>query len=194
MSEVAPFLTLGFRHITDLSALDHILFLIALVAACRLRDWRHLLLLATAFTVGHSITLALAVTDLVRFPVAWIEFLIPVTIVAAALGNLRRTQRTPGGWQRPMLAAVFGLVHGAGFANYLRSMFAGPVGRPLLAFNLGIETGQLAILAIALAGLTGFDWLASRPVPGGGFRLRAVTTSLVAGLWAAAMAAERIPW
>ena len=194
MSDIAPFLTLGFRHITDLAALDHILFLIALVAACRIRDWRHLLLLASAFTVGHSITLALAVTDLVRFPVAWIEFLIPVTIVIAALGNLRRTRPAPGGWQRPMLAAVFGLVHGAGFANYLRSMFAGPVGRPLLAFNLGIEAGQLVILAIALAGLTGFDWLVSRPGPERGFRLRAVMTSLAAGLWATVMAAERLPW
>ena len=89
MSGLAFYVGMGFRHITDLAALDHLLFLVALVAPYRLRDWRQLLLVATAFTVGHSLTLALVITGLVTLPTPVIEFLIPVTIVAAALENLR---------------------------------------------------------------------------------------------------------
>src|SRR5882724_2037164 len=81
MSELIAFVHLGFRHITDLTALDHMLFLLALAAIYRGRDWRDSLWVITAFTVGHSITLALAVTGALRLPTALIEFLIPVTIV-----------------------------------------------------------------------------------------------------------------
>src|SRR6185295_19196054 len=110
------------------------------------RDWRHLLGVATAFTLGHSITLALLVTGVLRLPTALVEFLIPVTILCAGLENLRRVAQRPAGWTRPLLAALFGLIHGAGFANFLREMFGGAVGVPLLAFNVGIELGQLAVL------------------------------------------------
>lgn len=194
MTGLGAFLALGFRHITDAAALDHILFLVALVASCRFRDWRHLLLLATAFTLGHSVTLALAVTDVVRFPAPWIEFLIPLTIVAACLANLTGREPRPTGWSRPLLAAGFGLIHGAGFANFLREMFSGSVGRPLLAFNLGIEAGQVLILAVALTLLTGFDQLVRRSLPRHGLRIRIAATSMAAAAWASFMAMERIPW
>ena len=194
MSEFGALLGLGFHHITDPAALDHLLFLVALVAGYRCADWRHLLGVVTAFTVGHSITLALVVTDLVRLPTPLIEFLIPVTIVGACLANLVRPAGRPSGWIRPALAAGFGLIHGAGFANFLREMFAGPAAGPLLAFNLGIETGQIAILALALALLSALDRVLGLWSSSGGFAHRARVTSLLAGVWAVAMASERLPW
>jgi hypothetical protein len=194
VSEYLAFVELGFRHITDLAALDHLLLLVALVATYRWPDWRHLLGVATAFTVGHSITLALVVTDLVRLPTSVIEFLIPVTIVAACLANLRHAGARPSGWTGPLLAAGFGLIHGAGFANFLREMLEGPAGGPLLAFNLGIEAGQIVILAIALALLSSLDRLVGVWSPPRALAHRAIATSLLAGTWAAAMASHRLPW
>jgi hydrogenase/urease accessory protein HupE len=194
VSEFGAFVGLGFRHITDPAALDHLLFLVALVASYRWPDWRHLLGVATAFTLGHSITLALVVTDLVRLPTPLIEFLIPVTIVGACLANLRRPQARPSGWARPALAAGFGLIHGAGFANFLRELFEGPAAGPLLAFNLGIEAGQIAILALALALLSTLDRLLGLWSHSRGVAHRAIGISLLAGVWAAAMASERLPW
>jgi hypothetical protein len=194
MSDGLAFLRLGFHHITELSALDHLLFLVALVAPYRLRDWRHLLGVASAFTVGHSITLGLVVTDTVRLPTSLIEFLIPVTIIGAGMENLRHWGRRPAGWVRPALAAGFGLIHGAGFATFLRQMFAGPVAMPLFAFNVGIELGQITVLAAALVLLSGVDRVVRRAAPSCGVAPRAVTTSLVAAGCAAVMAVQRIPW
>ena len=194
MSDFTAFLRLGFHHITAPSALDHLLFLVALVAPYRLHDWRHLLAVASAFTVGHSITLALVVTDAVRLPTALIEFLIPVTIVCTGLENLRQAGRAPGGLVRPLLALGFGLIHGAGFANFLREMFTGSVAFPLFAFNLGIELGQITILSAALVLLSGVDRIAGAWAPPNGFRLRAVAASLIAAGWATVMAAQRAPW
>jgi hypothetical protein len=196
MSGFVDFVRLGFHHITAPGALDHLLFLLALVAPYRLRDWRHLAGVATAFTVGHSITLALVVTHMVTLPTSLIEFLIPVTIVGAAIENFRRPGQVPGGWVRPVLAAGFGLIHGAGFANFLREMFVGPPAGPLLAFNLGIEAGQLAILAIALVSLTGLDrglGLVAPSVPRA-VRLRRLAASAIAASWALVIAFQRAPW
>jgi hypothetical protein len=194
MSDFSAFLRLGFHHITALSALDHLLFLVALVAPYRVRDCRHLLAVASAFTIGHSITLALVVTDEVRLPTALIEFLIPVTIVCTGLENLRQVGQRPGGVVRPLLALGFGLIHGAGFANFLREMFTGPVAFPLFAFNVGIELGQITILTAALVLLAGVDRITGAWAPASGLRLRAVAASLIAASWATVMAAQRAPW
>ncbi len=194
MSDFTAFLRLGFHHITDLSALDHLLFLVALVAPYRPRDWRHLLGVASAFTVGHSITLGLVVTDTIRLPTALIEFLIPVTIVCAGLANLRHTGQRPAGWARPALAMCFGLIHGAGFATFLREMFTGPVVLPLFAFNVGIELGQIGILVAALAVLTGVDRAVQWTGAARGVQPRAVAVSLVAAACAAVMAVQRAAW
>ena len=121
MSEFLSFVELGFRHITDLAATDHILFLLALAAIYRPRDWRSALWVITAFTVGHSVTLALAVTGAIRLPTQLIEFLIPVTILATCIENIVVRDRGTAplsGRYRPVFAGVFGLVHGAGFANH----------------------------------------------------------------------------
>lgn len=110
MSEFLTFVELGFRHITDLQAMDHILFLLVLAAIYRPRDWRDGLWVISAFTVGHSITLALAVTGVLTLPTELIEFLIPVTIVTMGIENLMVRDREEAPWDsgyRPVLAGVF---------------------------------------------------------------------------------------
>jgi hypothetical protein len=201
VSELVTFVHLGFRHITDLTALDHMLFLLALAAIYRGRDWRDVLWVITAFTVGHSVTLALAVTGALRLPTPLIEFLIPVTILVTGLENIlvRRRDRAPlGGGYRPVFAGVFGLVHGAGFANYLQSLFVGSIVVPLLGFNVGIELGQLVVLGLAAVALAGLDRALARlrtpETAPSVLRLRVVAVSAVVVVVAAEMAASRAPW
>jgi len=201
MNELATFVHLGFRHIVDVGAMDHILFLLVLAAIYRLQDWRSALWVVTAFTVGHSITLALAVTGALTLPTDLIEFLIPVTIVATAIENLivrDRGHALWGGRYRPVFAAVFGLVHGAGFANYLKSLFVSHVALPLFGFNVGIELGQIAVLACAAVVLGGADRLLQgvrlprwAPSP---LRARVVAVSTLVALVATQWAVERRPW
>ena len=200
MSELWAFVTLGFRHITDVAAMDHILFLLALAVIYRLRDWRDALWVVSAFTVGHSVTLALAVTGALVLPTRLIEFLIPVTIVATCVENLvvRRRRGTTGeGRYRPVFAGVFGLVHGAGFANYLRSLFVDRVALPLFGFNVGIEMGQIVVLLLAGVALAALDRvlvLVTRPQGVGVVRLRVVAVSTFVALVAARWAVERSPF
>src|SRR3954464_1787884 len=126
MSEFTGFVHLGFRHIVSLAALDHILFLLALAAIYQGRDWKGSLWVISAFTVGHSITLALAATGTLLIPQRLTEFLIPLTIVATGIENLLmrpRAQAVSRSGYRPLFAGVFGLVHGAGFASYLQQLF-----------------------------------------------------------------------
>ncbi len=190
MTELIQFIRLGFGHIANPSALDHVLFLLALAAIYQGRDWRSAIWVVTAFTVGHSLTLALAVSGAVELPMDLIEFLIPVTIVATGVENLLVRDRAEAPWgrrYRPVFAGVFGLVHGAGFANYLHSLFTGSIAVPLLGFNIGIELGQLLVLALAGVALATVDLAL-------GHRLRVVAVSSIVVLVAAGMAAERLPW
>ena len=201
MSELIAFVLLGFRHITDLAALDHMLFLLALAAIYRGREWRDVLWVVTAFTVGHSVTLALAATGALRLPTPLIEFLIPVTILVTGLENIlvrRRERALLGGGYRPVFAGVFGLVHGAGFANYLQRLFTGSIVVPLLGFNVGIELGQLVVLGLAAVALAGLDRALARlrtpEATPSVLRLRVVAVSAVVVVVAAEMAASRAPW
>jgi hypothetical protein len=201
MSELATFVELGFRHIVNLQAMDHILFLLALAAIYRPPDWRNALWVVTAFTVGHSITLALAVTGAVILPIRVIEFLIPVTIVATCIENIivRDRARAPLGRRyRPVFAAVFGLVHGAGFADYLRNLFLDHIALPLFGFNVGIELGQIVVLMFAAAFLVAADWMirsvraaSSEPQA---LRVRVLAISSVVMVVATRWAIERNPW
>lgn len=125
MSTFRLYFQLGIEHILDLQGFDHMLFIIALCALYTLRDWRKVLLLVTAFTLGHSITLALATLGVFRVNSSWVEFLIPVTILITAATNIFRKQ--PGFSSGKLYlnyayAAAFGLVHGLGFSGYLRSL------------------------------------------------------------------------
>jgi hypothetical protein len=153
------YLRLGFRHIADVGAYDHMLFIAALTVAYPPSAWRRLLWLVTAFTLGHSATLALATLDVVRVRASLVEVLIPVTIVITGLAALfisRGEDEThgPPGSQAPQyaLAAGFGLIHGLGFSNFLRSLLGGEesILRPLFAFNVGLEVGQLLVVAAVL--------------------------------------------
>jgi len=202
VSELAAYVQLGFHHITDLRGADHILFLLALAAIYRFRDWRECLWVATAFTVGHSLTLGLAVTNVLTISPALIEFLIPITIVATGIENLLvRDNVKPFATRRyrPVLAGVFGLVHGAGFANYLRSLFVDRIALPLFGFNVGIELGQICVLVITFTGFVLADRLITLARPSRLFseppvRLRTVAVSSVVLVVAARWAVERAPW
>ena len=157
-SEFSLYLNLGFDHILDVNGYDHILFVIALCAVYQISDWKKVAILATSFTFGHSVTLALSALDLVSVDGGLIEFLIPLTILLTALYNVyNRRPSSIGISIKYSLAAFFGLIHGMGFSNFFRSAVIPDIDdgfiTQLLAFNLGVELGQLIIIAFIL-GLT----------------------------------------
>jgi hypothetical protein len=200
VSEITAFIQVGFRHIVDVGAMDHILFLLALAAVYRLRDARMALWVITAFTAGHSISLALAVTGLVRLPSSLIEFLVPITIVATGIENLLFAARHASHRRkyRPVLAGVFGLVHGAGFANYLNALFMTHIALPLFGFNIGIELGQILVLFVAAAVLSvldaGIARLKLRDGTWAPVQVRTVAVSAVVIIIASHWAIQRRPW
>ncbi len=158
MSIFELYLKLGIDHIMDLQGYDHILFIISLTIVYPLKYWKKLLILITAFTIGHSITLLLATLNIIKIPTDLIEFLIPLTIFITALGNTFQKSgkfHTTSHHFKYGAALFFGLIHGMGFSNYLRGLLSGEekLFKPLLYFNLGIELGQIMILIIIM-GLT----------------------------------------
>jgi len=143
----------GWNHIISREALDHQLFIAALSAIYLLKDWQQVLVLVTAFTIGHSLTLALSVLDIIRFPSKWVEFLIPCTIVITAFINLFQKKFTPKAIRiNYFLALGFGLIHGMGFANAIRFAMAKDqsLGWSLFGFNLGLEAGQIVVVICIL--------------------------------------------
>jgi hydrogenase/urease accessory protein HupE len=154
MNDFGLYFELGYQHIADLRGIDHILFVMALCLRYQFEDWRKILVLVTAFTIGHSITLAMSVFNLLDYPVKWIEFLIPVTIMVTAISNVfvkKFVYKT----RFPVIyffALFFGLIHGLGFSNYLKSLLGTDTNivSQLLAFNLGLEVGQLLIVTCVL--------------------------------------------
>jgi len=155
MSIFELYFKLGLQHIADLKGYDHILFILILCAVYSLKEWKRVLVLVTAFTIGHSLTLALATLDLIRVDGDLIEFLIPLTIFLTALANLfaRKHQVSPLLHYLKYTAALFfGLIHGLGFSNYLRSLLGAERGLvlPLFSFNVGIEVGQIIIVTIIM--------------------------------------------
>lgn len=201
MSGFTAWVSLGYHHIVSAGALDHILFLLALAAIYRLRDWKESLAVVTAFTAGHSITLALAVTGVLTLPTPLIEFLIPLTILMTSLENLLAYRRQVSDWRRrfrPAFAGVFGLVHGAGFANYLKSLFVEHIAGPLVGFNVGIELGQIVLLLVACVAFAGIDRALAterlRPLIRVPLHARAAAVSALVALVAIRMVLERAPW
>jgi len=157
-SEFSIYLSLGFDHILDINGYDHILFVIALCAIYQISEWKKVAILATSFTFGHSVTLALSALDLVSVDSALIEFLIPLTILLTALYNVYNRRSSYVSISiKYSLAVFFGLIHGMGFSNFFRSAAIPGIDEgfitQLLAFNLGVELGQLIIIAFIL-GLT----------------------------------------
>ncbi|MEO7524081.1 MAG: HupE/UreJ family protein [Ferruginibacter sp.] len=153
MNDFSFYFGLGWEHIISWDAADHILFIIALTAIYLFRNWKQVLILVTAFTIGHSLTLALSVFDIIRVSGKWVEFLIPVTIMVTAVFNLFQKNVSPSSLKiNYFLALFFGLVHGLGFANTIRFMLAKDqaIALPLLGFNVGLEAGQIVVVFLIL--------------------------------------------
>ena len=195
MSEFQLYFGLGKSHILDYSnGYDHILFVVALCSVYLSREWKQILILVTAFTVGHSITLALATLRIVSVKVELIEFLIPLTILITAVSNLFKNENSLSGRSvhiNYFFAGFFGLIHGLGFSSYLRAILGKNenILMQLLAFNLGLEFGQIIIVAIFMTtafllvdlfGLNRRDW-------------KMVISSAVAGI-ALVLMKENIYW
>ena len=160
MSSFQMYLTLGIDHIANLNAYDHILFILTLCAVYHIKQWRKLLVLITAFTIGHSITLGLATLKFINIPTNLIEFLIPVTILVTAFANILQKSgkiSMKAHFFKYSLALFFGLIHGLGFSNYLKSLLGreDSIIGPLFSFNLGIEIGQFLIVSIIIL----FTWI-----------------------------------
>ncbi len=155
MDVFTTYLQLGFQHIADVAGYDHILFILTLCGVYLIEKRKQVIILVTAFTIGHSITLALATFDLLRVPSAVVEFLIPLTIFITAISNVKTKTIKYSSRLHCLkygIAVFFGLIHGLGFSNYLRSLLGNEFSlfEPLLAFNIGLEIGQLLIVFIIM--------------------------------------------
>jgi len=155
MTDFNLYLYLGLNHILDINGYDHILFIASLCLVYQLTQYKDIGILVTAFTIGHSVTLALAVLNIISFSAEIIEFLIPVTIILTCGENLLRLsfpQLKQEKLIRYFIAGSFGLIHGMGFSNYLRLLLMDQDGiaLPLFAFNIGLEVGQLCIVSLVL--------------------------------------------
>jgi hypothetical protein len=153
MDDFTFYYSIGWGHIINLEALDHIFFIAALAAIYMLKDWRQVLILVTAFTVGHTITLILSTRRIVEVNETWVEFLIPCTIVVTALSNLFQKSFTSKAIRiNYFLALFFGLIHGLAFANVLRMILAPEQSFALsmFSFSVGLESGQILIVFIIL--------------------------------------------
>jgi hypothetical protein len=150
MQDLGFYFKLGWEHIIAWDALDHLLFVLALSAIYLINNWKQVLILVTAFTIGHSLTLVLSVYDIISVDGKWVEFLIPCTIIVTAIFNLLEKDYKPRSLRlNYFLALFFGLIHGLGFANAIRFMMARDqsIGWSLFGFNLGLEAGQIVVVA-----------------------------------------------
>jgi hypothetical protein len=184
------FFTDGIMHITDIEGYDHMLFLLAMCAPFTFKEWKPVAILATAFTVGHSISLALAAFDVIRFSSGLIEFLIPVTILATSIFNWQAGASPTVSIYRYLSAAIFGIIHGMGFSSFFRMISGESDGfiTQLLLFNLGVEVGQLLILT-AILSLIAFTTLA---LPSAKVKLPKVLAG-ISFLLALSLAIEKFP-
>lgn len=154
MSNFQIYFELGFKHIANWGALDHILFMVALALRYQIADWKKLFILVTAFTIGHCITLALAVFNVLHLPKNWIEFFIAITIIATAISNLFVKKFNYKGKFPPIyfFALFFGLIHGLGFASEFVAIEGNgwSAALNLLYANVGIEAAQLLVVLFTL--------------------------------------------
>ena len=150
------YLKLGYEHISNLSGYDHILFLVALCAVYKIQQWKSILVLVTAFTIGHSFTLILVSLDIFNISSSLIKFLIPLTIFVTALYNVisvESLKKNTKMGRNYAIALFFGFIHGMDFSNYFKALIIDPssIMVPLIGFNLGIELGQLLIVFIIVS-------------------------------------------
>jgi hypothetical protein len=155
MSQFWLYFQLGLEHVLDWNAYDHILFLIVLVASYSFLTWKRVFWLVTIFTLGHTISLFLSVYKIVLVDTTWVEFLIPVTILATAVFNIINAKKRESQNNISLLyfsTAFFGIIHGLGFSSYFKMIASGTdsVFLPLLEFALGIETAQIIVVLCVL--------------------------------------------
>lgn len=156
MSEFWIYFNIGLKHVLDINAYDHVLFLLALTVPYTFKDWKRVLILVTLFTVGHTLALILSVYEVIYIKENLVEFLIPITILITAFFHLFTAGKSPKKESITFVAFVtlfFGIIHGLGFSNYFKSILPGSASEkmlPLLEFALGIETAQIIVVFFAL--------------------------------------------
>ena len=156
MSEFWIYFEIGLRHVLDLAAYDHILFLIALTVPYAFKDWKRLLLLISIFTIGHTLALLLSVFGVIIIKGNLVEFLIPITILIVAFFNLFTAGKSSKNESISVVVFItlfFGIIHGLGFASYFKSLLGGsPQSKllPLSEFALGIEAAQIIVVFVVL--------------------------------------------
>ena len=156
MSEFLIYLEIGLRHVLDINAYDHILFLVALTVPYAFKDWKKVLILVSIFTLGHTLALFLSVFEIVAIKASLVEFLIPITILFTAVYNLLtvgKSAKKEGLSITVFITLFFGIIHGLGFSNYFKSILPGSAGEkmlPLLEFALGIELAQIIVVLVVL--------------------------------------------
>ena len=178
----------GFGHILDPNGLDHVLFLILIALPFFLSDWKKVLILATAFTIGHSVTLSLAAFSIISFNSQIIEILIALSILIAAVFNIMAVTSHSNLKNRYSSALIFGLIHGMGFSGLFRSLYGkDELLIPLLGFNIGLELAQILVVLLVLilnelvvrrGGLLKNKWI--------------LTISIITALWAIKLILERL--
>ena len=161
MSIFSLYFNLGTHHILNFDAYDHILFITTLLAVYKLKQWRKVVVLITAFTIGHATTLVLFTLGVFSIQPRFVEFFIAVTIIITAIPNilvpLQDKLNKNLYYSKYLISALFGMVHGMGFSSYLKAMFDGSrnMVTALFAFNLGIETGQFVVVSALFL----FSWI-----------------------------------
>ncbi|MCR9154473.1 MAG: HupE/UreJ family protein [Bacteroidetes bacterium] len=166
MQTFSNYLRLGYEHIISFEALDHILFVVVLMAVYEVRNWLKVVTAVTFFTIGHSITLSLGALNAISVDKAFIEFLIPLTILLTAMFNITKRGQNQKNKSKAWIAGVFGLIHGLGFSNYYDMLVMGDTNywQALLPFNLGIELAQLLLVLILLALMGVYNFLLNRKI------------------------------
>lgn len=156
MSEFWIYFQIGLRHVLDIKAYDHVLFLIALTVPYSFKDWKRVLILISIFTLGHTISLLLSVFGIILIKAVFVEFLIPITILVTAFFNLFTAGKSSKKESISIIGFItlfFGIIHGLGFSNYFKSILTGSAKEkliPTLEFALGIEAAQIIVVLIVL--------------------------------------------
>ena len=156
MSEFWIYLQIGLKHVLDINAYDHVLFLMALAVPYAFKDWKRVLILVSIFTLGHTVALLLSVYNVIMIKASFVEFLIPITILATALYNIFTSGKSSKGDSLSIVGFItlfFGIIHGLGFSNYFKSILPGSNFDkllPSLEFALGIEFAQIITVLVVL--------------------------------------------
>ena len=192
MKDFIFYFKIGWFHIMSTAATDHLFFIAVLAIIYSFADWRKVLVLITAFTIGHAITLFLSVLELINLDIDWVEFLIPCTILVTPMVNLclKQEQRASHVMQYG-IALGFGLIHGLGYANYIRMILSADqqLVWGLLSFNLGLEAGQIVVVCLVLLTV----WLSTRMHAKAHLQwIRIVSAAVL--LFALKLAIERFPF